>query len=203
MKPVTPRGSVVFSFIAAFWSVCFPVLSSAEFISEFTDNAQEISSELIKSQGDVFVQLSRGPGQRSLDRTGREALKSEVRLLGRVGGETLRAAYHDNGLRDATDVFLSDPLTASAAEWGAAALVGGSIAMLSGFRTETKLSFAKLRLSVASALNMHRASGAREIGSAEFSIGRMTLAAALSRGAGRFAASRLGSRFGFDYKLRY
>lgn len=230
-------------------------ISRAAIAPDYTGEDISLSHSLIASQGEVASSLGRVPGQRGIEHSGRGLLSGEGRLLRRMSGDVLLSAYRENdleasadsaiadpgqasvgewgatalvvgsislfsgetrllrrvgeevmrnsyqnsGLRAKADDFLNDPGASGSAEWGAAALVGGTIALFSGIRAETKIAAAKLRLMTIPMLNMRRHYGSREFGRAEVSVGRMTVIAALRRHAGRFAASSLG----LDYKLRY
>lgn len=163
------------------------------------DATEAFSRALVKGQEDMLSGLARAQSQRSLRQAARDALRGEVKLLGRAAEQALQAAYRDNGIKEAAEAFMEAPLSAGPAEWGAAALVGGSVALVGGIRAQAALPNGRLRLRLASGLRMRDRSGSRELGDAELSIGPMTIAAAVGRRAGRLEASRIA----LNYSLRY
>lgn len=165
------------------------------------------TQDMIKGQRDIFARLSRlyphsdfsASGQRRGSALRRDMMRAQTRLLGHAAGSALRAAYRNNGLKDTADRFLADPRSAGAAEWGAAALVGTSIAVVSGLHAEAKIASAKLRLHLASGIKIQNEDRSTELGGAELAMGPISIEAAIGRRDGRLETSRVA----LNYSLRY
>ena len=209
--PQSTKGSAVYTVgMKLLAAILVATLSAPVWAAEPVvemDPEQAFTNSIMKGQNDIFVQLRRkyphsdfsASGQRRSVGLRRDMMRAQTRLVGHAAGSALRAAYRNNGLKDTADRFLDDPRSAGAAEWGAAALVGTSIAIVSGLHAEAKIASAKLRLHLASGIKFQNEDRSTELGGAELAMGPISIEAAVGRRDGRLETSRVA----LNYSVRY